>query len=215
MITLDRSNEVVGEINNSVIGFLKTSKDNPFITTGAPFYFVGYPLQRDFYMPLSPQIAVKLSLPENSLINVNKCSISWLSKDEVIEYNCRLLSREVSIISSSKITLRKYVNYMDEADGLYFNPYVLANLKFINDMPDELFHQMIIMYITQKIENDEEVFVRTYHKMIAKGIESNKAKSYMANAIKDKIKKIAIINKEINTDEIEKTFKKMLNDLKY
>lgn len=196
------------EIENTQLTFLKTKESNPFITSKLPMYFSGYPIQRDFYMPLSSKVAIEMRIPENALINVNKCDIRELSIEEVDSYNCKLLDSQGSIISSSKETLNKYKSFMDDFDKSPINPYTLVNLEMLEKMQPEYFHLLIIKLVNEELKNKNEIFIETYNRLI-KDFSPDETKNKMASAIEDEVRKALICNRIL--DEVE--YKELLEKI--
>ena len=195
LVTMTKIDAIGSGIENSQITFLKANIEFPFITSSMPMYFVGMPIQREFYMPLSPQIGIELHIPQNALINLNRCSIRELSQEEIDEYNCRLLQREGSIISSSEFVLKRYIDFMNDFNRSAVNPYVKANLKLLESMSDEDFRMLVALLIDNEIKNGNEVYVNPYRSMLQKGYDSEKALNQMAAAIEKEVRQALLTNK--------------------
>jgi hypothetical protein len=196
------------DIENTQLTFLRTKESNPFITSKLPMYFSGYPIQRDFYMPLSSKVAIEMRLPENVLINVNKCDIRDLSIEEVDSYNCKLLDRQGSIISNSQEALNKYKLFMDDFDKSPINPYTLVNLEMLEKMQPEYFHLLIIKLVNEELNNKNEIFIETYNRLII-DFSSDETKNKMASAIEDEVRKALICNRLLDVVEYKELLDKI------
>ncbi len=195
---------------NSQISFLKTKQDDIFITSSFPLSFSGDTVQRDFYLPLSSQIAMELSMPDNLLINVNKCQVKNLNSQQTDFYNSKLLSRDVFLISVDEMTLIKYISFMDDFDNKKsINPYTMANLNRLEKMPSELFVIIVNKLIEEELKYKNKTVALVYNRLIKKGFSKEDAIKKIAYACADEVKKYVICNKRIDWQAISDLFKKL------
>lgn len=210
LFTLLNIEKVCPGLINSQINFLKTNKDDYFITSSFPLSFSGDTVQRDFYLPLSSRIGMELSMPDNVLINVNKCQVNYINSQQTDFYNSKLLSRDVFLISEDEMTLIKYISFMDDFDNKKaINPYTMANLNRLEKMPSELFVIIVNKLIEEELKYKNKTVVLVYNRLIKKGFSKEDAIKKIAYACADEVKKYVICNKRIDWRAISDLFKKL------
>ncbi len=207
-IIMSRLNEFAPKENSAQITFLKTKKEYPFITSGMPMYFTGNPIQKDFYMPLSSTVAFEMRLPQNVLINLDRCEVKKLDSSEVDTYNGKMLCRVNSLISSSEELLKKYICFMDDFDDSPFNPFTLAHLEMLEGMDPWQFQIITIRFIEEELRNRNDIFCNAYNKLRKSGLSDKEVKNKMAECISDKFKRDIICNRSVDwndyRDELER-----------
>lgn len=196
------------EIENTQITFLKTKESNPFITSELPMFFSGYPIQRDFYMPLSSKVAVEMSIATNEHYDKNMCVIRDLSIEDVDYYNCKVLNLEGSIISSSREALDKCVSYINYPDISPINLLTSANLEMFGNMQPEYFHLMMKIFVDEELANNNETFVDTFNRLI-KDISADEAKNKMAIAIEEEFRKALACESLLDAEDYKELFAKI------
>ncbi len=190
------------DIENSEIIFLKNKSGNSFITASVPMRFSGYPIQNDFYMPLSPSIAIELRIPKNALINVNRCEIRKVWSEQVLQYNCKILSRDGSLICTDEKTLKRCVEYMDESDRGIINSYTKINIELIKNMPPEHFIFVVKYFVEEELVNKNKVFCKKIDELKKKGLSYDEAKNTIARAIMEEFKRGILFDLKVDWKRI-------------
>lgn len=201
LFTLLNIDKVAPDIITSEIVFLETSKAHPFITASFPMSFDELSIQNHFYMPLSSTIGMELLKPKYTVRNYNTCRKIWLSPGEIEQYNAKLLCWSEFIICESQSELKKCISFMKDFDSSPINPYVMANLRVINKMPQEYYMRLVVKYIELELDNNNIVFSETVLKLREKGFSMEESKSKIAEAIAEEFRRAIFNNKRPDNEK--------------
>ena len=212
IFTIQNIDKVEFVISNPVISFMKTSKEYPFITSSFPLWFSPNSNPRIVYMPLSATIAVLFQEMPNVLINLNHCEVREINNSETDSYNYKLVSKDFSLISSSKEILYKYHNQMlhpfDEGSASFYK----SNVEYLKGMQKEDLLKLMIMIVEDGIQKKNDLYIETWNGLIGFGKNQEEATRIMAESIQDVFFNALLDKKKIDDDKLRIVFDKLLKE---